>query len=128
MLSGIVTALQVFVHEEGFAGSGGAQQEYIVVLNQAQFHGPFLNVKAQGDQPLPVAHFENAVRNSAVEPIINVQAECRRQLHGHIFTVGEAGLVAGDGRPELDWRIGEVPYRSDAHLGKGRFYTAAAVG
>ena len=119
MRSGHIASPQIVVHKEGLTGAGRAQQKYVIVLNQPQLQGQFLNIKALRYQPDAVAHLEHAASDTGVESVVDSQAQGRLQFHGHIFAERQTGFIAGDAAPELCRSIGDVPHRDDAQLGNG---------
>ena len=75
VLAGRIAGAQILVHEEGFSGAGGAQQEQVIVLDEPVFEGFFLNVEAFGNKQDTVAHFQHSVGNAFVRSFIDVQAQ-----------------------------------------------------
>ena len=70
MLSGIIAALQIFIHKEGLSTAGRPQQKHIVILNQPHLQGLFLNVEPLRYKPEPVAHLQHAIRHSRLKSVI----------------------------------------------------------
>ena len=68
-----IAGSKIMVHKERLTGAGWTQQEHIVVLNQPQLQGQFLNIETLRHQPDAVAHFEHTVRDAGVESFVNSQ-------------------------------------------------------